>query len=501
MGSGAQGAGAPVPGQEVGAPSGPPPPPAPNPDGWAAPPSAPPGPSTGSWSTGPTTWGGTVPAGGQGQASPPGPPSVPPAAGQAPGAAPVPGPASSRSRLVLLLAAVAVVLVVGVVAVAVVVRGLGGEDAVTVQWLNTPGDDGPTSQPGDEEDFAIDVDCDGACDLTATGDRVVVAEFSTSDDEGSSDAEVMAYTASGDEAWDDATSVDEAYSITGFSGYVAVETSESVVVLDVSNGSEVWSEDGGLSLVTEDGVAVVNEYNYDDDEGESSTVRGIELSSGDELWDVEGYVERCGDLLLAVDGDDLSLIDARSGEERWSERADSPNQTACSDAVVAYVAEGEDEVTVLDGGDGSEVGSIDIPGSDSASVAVFGDDVYVTGDGEVSRNRVGGDIEELWSENGPDEAYLILLAGDTLIVTGDSAVEALAVSDGGSLGRVRGGDDVVDLEITAQSVIFAEDDAIEAYRISDLEDRWSLDVDDASEMAVGADRVFVLADDQVLAFG
>ncbi len=394
-------------------------------------------------------------------------------------------------------------LVAVLVAAAVALRPiLSGDDDVDLVLRNgVPVQPGPAGEPDEEERFSIDVDCtDWGCALAADEDRVYVIESGAEDfDTGETeDDEVMAYDAgSGDEAWEDPVRFEEAYDGVSIDGVFLVSTSEETVALSPDDGDELWSADGS-PVGHLDGAALLVEF--DADSGDATT-RLVDLDDGDERWEVDGRVAVCtDDAAVTVDGGDVSRIDLSSGDEVWSESVDESWSASCGDGAV--VVESDAGAVVLAMEDGDEIGDVEQDDPESGiGVAVVGEDVFVATGDQVVRHQVsGGDLEEVWSEGGPDFAYdLLPIGGDRLLVVGEDELEVLSTTDGESGGRLRI-DEESRFDMTSRSVLVLDDDGIEAHDLDGLDEQWSLSVDDGTDITVGGDRVFVLAQDELLAF-
>ena len=173
-----------------------------------------------------------------------------------------------------------------------------------------------------------------------------------------------------------------------------------VVALD-EQGSELWSsaqESYGyaFSFPGDDDYVVVQGY-------ESDGVGVVALSDGEELWshdDAGGVADFTDDALLTVtyeDGaGDLTVLDVRSGETRWSlDDVDAVQEVAGATYVVRH-----GELSRLDSASGDEEWSVglDPEGDDYYSLAAV-DDLVVVGSGDARAFSSDGDA--LWSEQSP----------------------------------------------------------------------------------------------------
>lgn len=388
---------------------------------------------------------------------------------------------------------VAVVVVVALIAAAVILpRLFGGSDGGgdDLEFVGLPVRfPGPTSEP--EEQWSESLDCEDVsdCNLAANDDNAFVALVDFNDD-GDVTTEVTAYAAaSGDERWSELfdgapelRSVEQGLVVSG------VEDGDEVLLLDADSGEEQWSTTGSFAG-EHDGDLIIR------DGGESSLV---DAGDGEEILTVDGFLFSCGPgALVRSEDNEFIRVDDGNGEDLWGRVVDGGPRFGCDDDALALID--DDEVITVRLSDGEEQATGDA-NADASGVIVDAGFVLLLGNLEgVGYQASGDELDETWTADVPEAPVGVLLEGGEVLLIGSRAAEIVSLADGESRGRARLGRSSPIL--TTESLVTVSDDSATAFDLGDLEDRWEIDFDDAREAAVGGDRLFILAGDDLLSYG
>jgi len=428
--------------------------------------------------------------------------------------------------------AVALLLVV-VAAVVVIPRLTGGEDE------RRGFGPGPTQEP--EEQWATDIDKEAEIVLVADDQRVYVLEEGEVDVDSGEEAPiaVRAFAASdGEELWD--TEVEgllsqgtPILSPVGDGQVLLVDNGggePTTRLLDADTGEEVWEVDGepsdGYQLFGLFGApsvqgAEVIVFDVGGSDGADPSMAGVERHSGEELWSEKAdSALPCGDVVLAVEDDDdddddggddfnatpLTAYDSGDGEELWT----AEGQPGLCDGTNVALSTANDEVQVRRLSDGDEGAAIDVPdGEETWSGIPFGDRVLVqrstlTEDEvelEVAVYQGAGD-EPTWEDS---DVFALPVDDDRVLTVtfGDRADQEIALirpSDGEELGQASfpAEDNACEGAFGAQTVISCETGSadVRSFTLDSLEEQWAIDAGaDVLRVAVGGDRLFVATDD------
>lgn len=266
------------------------------------------------------------------------------------------------------------------------------------------------------------------------------------------------------------------------------ETIEEVIFLDPSTGEERWSADGDFGGAYGDDVIIR-------DEGDAL----VDANDGQEILSVDGSLVGCAPgVLLRSEDDELMRIDDRSGEDLWDREVDRERGLGCDGGTLA-LTDGE-EITTVRLFDGEEQATGDTDADPSSLLADSGVLVVVDLE-EVIGYRASADaVEEAWTADVPDGAFGTPLGNGDVLFVSVAAAEVLSLSDGESRGDARFRDTSL-TRVTTESLLAMNEDGVEAYHLDDLEPRWEVDLDDAFDLTIGGDRLFVLVDDELVAYG
>jgi outer membrane protein assembly factor BamB len=261
---------------------------------------------------------------------------------------------------------------------------------------------------------------------------------------------------SGELAWAVVLKID-AFSAQARGDLLLLASTEQVVALRGDTGDQVWSSDSTslLSAATSDRVHTVW----------GAQVRALALADGAELWSTElpdatSSVQLSGDRLLAQVGDEIVALSADDGEQLWT--------------------------TPIDTGEDS---SIDVVGD--ATVVVSGEDEAVALD-SVSGKRLSDDQFHLDDEVWIDSFGFRLTTGPVVLLSFEQEGWA-QVADGTTgdpIGRVEGNWPT----LSATTLYSRVDGELTAYRIADMEERWSLDIDGSGVVVPGDDLIVVITE-------
>lgn len=449
-------------------------------------------------------------------------PQYPPAGGQpsiAPGQAPPAAPGQERRtgrgrKWLFLLAPVVVLGVVG----AFVVPNLLEDDGGSSTQVSSSGrllstGSGPTAEP--ERAWSESIDCGGGyCDLIADGDRVYVLEGQEDEE-----LEAQAYDA-GDGAslwradvgyYGTLELLEQTLIATGYDSPESEET--TVSAFDPSTGEERWSNtsDGSMYLTNLrlTGAALVQSYT---DEG-SGEATALELDDGSERWTHDGYVAAsCGDTAYVVDDGDLVALDGLTGDQRWSEEVFREEEAAsvevaCAGSLVATLVDGE--LSAYDDADGNSEWKVGLDDGDWGAVfEVIAGQVVVAGADQAAGYSLDDGSETWTNSSGFDvgdgeegSSIMARIAGDRLLValSGQEA-ELIDAATGRSVESQGLGDSDYLLTTTADDLYVSDGEEVTAYRQSDLEQRWSIDVEEIYSLTAEGGRLFVATEDRLEAY-
>lgn len=193
---------------------------------------------------------------------------------------------------------------------------------------------------------------------------------------------------------------------------------------DLSTGEELWRSDltGAVLGVAED-VLVVATPGYSMDHAPPGTVRGVDLTTGEVRWSIDGVLPTAGLPMVATDSDD----------PRWGGYLDFGQDLPLL-ALRAIAGEGppERDAQLVDAASGELLAQI--PAEPDNGVLVVGEQVVVVAD-KMDRERLtgyGADGEQLWQvdvhQRAPDVHGLemvpsraVMTAGDRVLLDGATA--------------------------------------------------------------------------------
>ncbi len=366
-------------------------------------------------------------------------------------------------------------------------------DAVfdTTGRLLTAGGDGPSDEP--EESWSERVDCEGRCAVGAVESALIVAEA-----DGDRSTVRALDGSTGDEIWSERTGSDELVTaINVFDGiiFLSLESIDGyqLSAWDPAEGDEMWTEDAE-NVRYGDGVVVVHDWN---EGSEGAVSRALTTTTGDELWEEDGAVTGiCGSTAVLHDDDDLLALDLGTGDQKWSESVGDYAPAGCSGSR-AFVIEDED-VAAFDLDSGEELWSERVRGA--STMFTLDDVLIVRTDGDVI-GLAAATGEEVWSVDQDDfPAYQVIdLGGEQALGRGDGRATVVDLTTGDDIDSTRTGDG--NLIFGTSSFLVLDDDEVTAHRMVDVEEQWSVDVDDEAMWLAASDRaLFVLLPDEVVSY-
>ncbi|MCB1038478.1 MAG: PQQ-binding-like beta-propeller repeat protein [Acidimicrobiales bacterium] len=464
-----------------------------------------------------------VPSSGPWQGSSTGglPPAAPPPPTMAvPGAplAPEPSaPGSSRKVLIVVGALAAVAIVAG--AAFFLTRDSGGgtsATAVSGDGSPLPNGAGPTTDAV-ESIWKVDGDCAESEDGTSCYVTTAGSEIAAVLNDGGDARLVSIDGGSGEERW--SIGLDDHEYAGWFGGQLLIQTwtedegdDAEVGMLDPKTGKERWriDVDGDVYATT-----VVGDRMFVND-GDGEQITALAISNGDEIWSEDGSLEAiCGDRIYVTEDDQLTALAASDGDKIWSTKLDGTDgyTSTCADTGLAMVryeeSESEDDyeysstqfVTFRSAEDGEELWQKTFDAESGIdTLASSGDVVLVVADGEAV-GLGSKDGKQRWSADvNTDDGYAQsqTVGGRFLVVAAGGDATLLAASDGTEVESVRLDDGGA--TITADAVLVTTDDDVQAFRSSDLKELWTADVEGAIDAATGNGRVIVVTEDGLEAF-
>lgn len=216
----------------------------------------------------------------------------------------------------------------------------------------------------------------------------------------------------------------------------ASEEGNGLAVAKTSDGSELWHSE--LSLHSEIGDSLVLlDYDGDGEDG-ASDYSVVNRRTGEERWTTRAdQIVNSGGQLFAVDGGAVSRLDPSDGEEIWSSTVDWDEDTwpgvEASETMVTIDL--DDQAIALDLDDGTELWTVEVGGDDdSVSTTLFGRDTFA-----VERYAYDDEYEEGRSEyslyDRDGEAQELSLGTDSTagFETFEAGGELYALQDNGNL--------------------------------------------------------------------
>jgi outer membrane protein assembly factor BamB len=216
-------------------------------------------------------------------------------------------------------------------------------------------------------------------------------------------------------------------------GTVYVGTfSPSLVAVDAADGTETWRTEAEGNRFVAGKLAATGDAVY---AGANGDLRAFDASDGTERWRVT-HGDRpavqsppavgAGSVLVNI-GDSLRAFDPADGTERWTRTTGGSNRPPVVRDGVVYAA-GDGTVHAFDAGDGSERWRTDV--GEDLQLAAGAGAVYGTGFETPALALDPADGRELWRHDGPRVTTAPAVAGDSLLVGGDTGRVRLLGPDG-----------------------------------------------------------------------